>query len=387
MEHGGWRMKKTFCLSIIIFFGIGMTAPDQGSSQDNLVPQVPFNLVYAGGVTHTFFRVEHPRWDAVEFQTSASGAVTLMMSALDGQQIQYLDQEPMVQVRKKFDTSPKPRDYRFAPMKYHLNIDQEGKVEALFVAETDVGKIDAKFLSMGSLKEINQVVDPLNHAMEVIAILHMERDVPGDERSEMLLNGEMIPIKRGHVSFVQGANFGIIFRTDQRVERLVDFRPGRTGWLGARWVFELEGNRVTYSIEKEKDAEGYYEIKRLGNMITQKAWVRPAKGGREVRRVSTYSLVHENKEFVIEFEPALFFPASVEEKKALSSHSDFRAKISNSGWCVNGRVGMKSRAEGKGILTEMDFLPGLPKFLGSRPVFYEIIESPQQYRVIAREGK
>jgi hypothetical protein len=378
-------MKKRCFFAVIIFIGIAVPCP--GGSQEIPIPQVPFNLLYAGGVTHTFFRVEHPQWDAMELQTSASGGVTLLISGLDGQQIHYLDQEPMVQTRKKFDTSPKARDYRFAPIKHYLNIDKEGKVEAFFAAETDLGRIDAKFISLGSLKEINQVVDPLNHAMEVVAILYMEQNVSGNERSEVLLNGKIIPVQRDQVSFVQGANFGIIFRTDQRVERLVDFRPGRTGWLGARWVFELEGNRVTYSIEKEKDAEGYYEIKRLGNMITQKAWVRPAKGGREVRRVSTYSLVHENKEFVIEFEPALFFPASVEEKKALSSHSDFRAKISNSGWCVNGRVGMKSRAEGKGILTEMDFLPGLPKFLGSRPVFYEIIESPQQYRVIAREGK
>jgi hypothetical protein len=87
------------------------------------------------------------------------------------------------------------------------------------------------------------------------------------------------------------------------------------GRLGARWVFDLEGSKVTYSIEKEKDSEGYYEIKRLGNMMIQKAWARPVKGGRELRRVSTYSLVHENKEFIIEFEPALFFPLYTSKRK------------------------------------------------------------------------
>jgi hypothetical protein len=380
-------MIKMFFLSIAILFGIGMIAPFPGRSQEIPVPQVPFNLLYAGGVTHTFFRVEHPQWDAVEFQTTASGGITLLISALDGQQIHYLDQKDMVQVRKRFDTSPKARDYRFAPMKYQIHIDPEGKVEALFVAETDAGRIDAKFLSADSLKEMNQVVDPLNHAMEVVAILHMERNVSGSEKSEVLLDGKTVPVKRDHVSFVQGANFGIIFRTDRRVERLVEFRPGRQGWLGARWVFDLEGSRVTYSIEKEKDAEGYYEIKRLGNMMTQKAWVRPATGGREVKRVSTFSLVHENKEFVIDFDRPLFFPALLRGNEVIRKECDFKAKISNSGWVVKGNVQVMSSGEGDRTRTEIDFLPSFPEFLAQRPIYYEIVESRDRYEVIAKESR
>jgi hypothetical protein len=223
--------------------------------------------------------------------------------------------------------------------------------------------------------------------MEVVAILHMEKTVPGGERTKILLDGKPLKIRWDHVSFVQGANFGIIFRTDKRDERLVAFKLGQDKWIGARWVYDVGGNRATYSIEKEMDSEGYYEIKRLGNMMVQKAWTRPVKEGREVRRVSTYSLVHENKEFIVEFEPPLFFPAHLEEKKVLSGHSDFRVKISNSGWSVNGRVGMESREEGKRIFTGMEFLPLFPRFLSNRPVYYEIIESPERYQVIAREGK
>jgi hypothetical protein len=382
-------MKKMFYLSIPILFWTGFAAPFPGISQEMIYPQVPFNLLYAGGVTHTFFRLEqHPQWDAVEFQTTASGGVTLMISALDGKQIQYLDQEPMVQIRKKFDTSPQPRDYRFAPIKFNLNIDKDGKVEALFIAETDVGRIEAKFFSAGSLKEMNHVADPLNHAMEVIAILHMERNVSGDERSGVLLNEKPLPVKRESVSFVQGANFGIIFRTDQRVEKLIEFKPGRQGLVGARWVYDLGGVKVPYSIEKEKDSDGYYEIKRVGeDRRIQKAWVRPVKGGKEVRRISTYSIVHDNKEFIMEFEPALLFPVFLEEKRVLSAHSAFRVKISNSGWAVNGKVQMLSRKEGSRIFTGVDLLPLSPEFLIKRPIYYEIIESPEQYEITAREGK
>ncbi len=380
-------MNKMIYLMAVVFLGIYFADSCPGISQEIFSPQVPFNLLYAGGVEHTFIRVDHPQWDAVEFQTNASGRGTLLITFLDGRQIHYLDQEPLVQMRRKFDTSVKPRDYRYAPMKYQSKIEKEGTVEVSFSAKTDMGMIEASFFSAGSLKEMNEVTDPFNHAMEVVAILHMEKTAPGGGRTGILLDGKPLKIRWDHVSFVQGANFGIIFRTDQKDERLLQFKPGEKGWVGARWVYDLGGSKVNYSIEREKDSEGYYEIKRLGNMIVQKAWTRPVKGGREVRRVSTYSLVHENKEFIVEFEPPLFFPSHVEGKKALSGHSDFRVKISNSGWSVNGRVGMESREEGKRILTEMEFLPRFPEFLTNRPVYYEIIESPDRYQVIAREGK
>ena len=312
------KMKKMKYLAVLALFGIWLIAPCPGISQEIFSPQVPFNLLYAGGVEHTFIRVDHPQWDAVEFQTNASAGGTLLITFLDGRQIHYLDQEPLVQLRRKFDTSVKPRDYQYAPMKYQSKIEKDGTVEVSFSAKTDMGMIEASFFSAGSLKEMNEVTDPFNHAMEVVAILHMEKTVPGGERTKILLDGKPLKIRWDHVSFVQGANFGIIFRTDQKDERLLQFRPGEKGWVGARWVYDLGGNKVNYSIEKEKDSEGYYEIKRLGNMMVQKAWTRPVNGGREVRRVSTYSLVHENKEFIVEFEPPLFFPAHLEEKKVLS---------------------------------------------------------------------
>jgi hypothetical protein len=71
----------------------------------------------------------------------------------------------------------------------------------------------------------------------------------------------------------------------------------------------------------------------------------------------------------------------------LNAHSDFRVKISNSDWAVSEEVWMESREGGNRIFTEMEFFPLFPKFLSNRPIYYEIIESPQQYQVTARENK
>jgi hypothetical protein len=378
-------MKMMRYVAVLALWGIGSIAPGSGISQDVFYPQVPFNILYAGGVEHTFLRVEHPQWDAVEFQTNASGRVQLLVSLLDGTQIHYLDEEPMVPLRKKFDTGSKPRDYRYAPMEYHSQIGKDGRVKVTASARIGEGKIDVTFFSSEPLKEMNQVVDPLNHAPETIAILHMERTASGDERTVILLDGKPLKTKKGHLSFVQGANFGIIFRTDKRVEKLIQLRPGERGWLGARWVYDLSGNRVTYTIEKEKDSEGYYEVKRVGNMMVQKAWLRPAKEGREVRRVSTYSLVHEDKEFVIQFEPFLFFPSSLEGKGVLKTQTDFRGRISNSGWAFRGRVKMDSTVKTGSLITRLEFLPSFPEFLAKRPIHYEVVESAKQYEVVATE--
>lgn len=380
-------MSKARNFVILILCGVFCAAPGTGASKEIFYPQVPFNLLYAGGVEHTFVRVEHPQWDAVEFQTTASGGVNLLISLLDGMQIHYLDQEPLVQLRRKFDTSPKLRDYRFAPMEYRSKIGKDGTVEVIVSAKTEMGKIDVNFFSTDTLKEINQVVDPLNHAMEVIAVLHIEEGVSGDERTRVLLDGTPLKIRRDHVSFARGANFGIIFRTDRRDEKLLEFKPGQEGWVGARWSYDLGGNRMTYSIEKEKDSEGYYEVKRLGNFMVQKAWMRPAQKGREVKRVSTYSLVHNNKEFIIEFDPPLFFLTSLQGKQVLQSDFSFKAKISNSGWAVRGSVKMVSREEANRIHTEMDFLPSYPEFLAKRPIHYEVIEGVDRYQVIATGGR
>jgi hypothetical protein len=293
----------------------------------------------------------------------------------------------MVPLRRKFDTSSKPRDYRYAPMEYHSQIGKDGTVKVTASAKTDGGKIDVTFFSFEPLKEINQIVDPYNHAPETIPILHMERTVSGDERTMVLLDGKPLKTKKGHVSFVQGANFGIIFRTDERDEKLIQLRPGERGWSGARWVYDVSGNRVTYTIEREKDSEGYYEVKRVGNMMVQKAWLRPAKGGRELRRISTYSLVHENKEFVIEFEPSLFFSSSLEGKGVLKTQSDFKGMISNSGWAFRGRVKMESIEKADRVLTRLEFLPSFPEFLAKRPIYYKVTEGKDRYEVLAMEEK
>jgi hypothetical protein len=374
-------------LTSLILLVVLFPFPCPGISQEVFYPQVPFNILYAGGVEHTFLRVEHPQWDAVEFQTNASGRVQLLVSLLDGTQIHYLDEEPMVELRKKFDTSSKPRDYRYAPMEYHSQIGKDGTVKVTASAKTEGGKIDVTFFSSEPLKEMNQVVDPFNHAPETIPVLHMERTASGDERTTVLFDGKPLKTKKGHVSFVQGANFGIIFRTDKRVEKLVQFRPGEKGWSGARWVYDLSGNRVTYTIEKEEDSEGYYEVKRVGNMMVQKAWLRLAKGGRVVRRISTYSLVHENKEFVIQFEPSLFFPSSLQGKGVLRGQSDFRGRISNSGWAFGGRVEMESTEKADRVQTMLEFLPSFPEFLAKRPVYYKVMEGKDRYEVLAVEEK
>ncbi len=372
---------------ILLFLILFVAAQGTGVCQQVFNPQVPLHILYAGGVEHTFIRIEHPEWDAVEFQTTASGGVQLLISLRNGNQIHYLDQEQLVQMRRKFDTSSKSRDYRYAPMRYHSKIEKDGTVGVSFSAETDMGKIEASFSSVGSLKEMNEVTDPFNHAMEVIPILYLEKTVPGSERTRVLLDGKPLKIRWDYLSFVQGANFGIIFREDQRKEKLLEFKLGEQGWVGACWVYDVAGNRVTYSIEKEKDSEGFYEVKRLGNMIIQKAWIRPAQGGREVKRISTYSLVHDSKEFVIEFERPLFFPALLLENQILRSELGFKAKIFNSGWAVTGRVKMASWKEDHRIHTEMDFLPSFPEFLAKRPIYYEVSESQDRYEVTAKEVK
>ena len=380
-------MKEMKCLLGLLLCGAFFMTPASGICQEVFYPQVPFNILYAGGVEHTFIRIEHPQWDAVEFQTTSAGRVQLLISLLDGNQIHYLDEEPLVQIRRKFDTSSKARDYRYAAMKYHSQIEKEGTVGVSFSAETDLGKIEGSFSSAGSLKEMNEVTDPFNHAMEVIPVLYLEKTVPGSKETRVLLDGKPLKIRWDYVSFVQGANFGIIFRTDHRKEKLLDFKPGEKSWVGARWVYDVGGNRVTYSIEKEKDSEGFYEVKRLGNMIVQKAWIRPDGKGRYVKRVSTYSLVHDNKEFVIEFDSPLFFPAMLLENQILRSRLSFKAKISNSGWAVRGKVKMASWKENNQVHSEMEFLPSFPEFLAKRPIYYEVIESKDRYEVIAKEVK
>lgn len=371
---------------ILLFLVLSVAAsPGTAMCKQAFNAQVPFNILYAGGVEHTFIRIEHPQWDAVEFQTTASGGVQLLISLRDGNQIHYLDQEQLVQLRRKFDTSSRSRDYRYAPMKYHSKIEKDGTVEVSFSAETDMGKIEATFSSAGPLKEMNDVTDPFNHAMEVIPVLYLEKTVPGSQRTSVLLDGKPLKIRWDYLSFVQGANFGIIFRAEQRKEKLLEFKPGEKNWVGARWVYDVGGNRVTYSIEKEKDSEGFYEVKRLGNMIVQKAWVRPGEKGRQVKRVSTYSLVHDNKEFVIEFDSPLFLPTMLLENEILRSELGFKARISNSGWAVWGKIRMVSWKEDQRIRTEMEFLPSFPEFLSKRPIYYVMSEGKDRFEVIAKE--
>jgi hypothetical protein len=122
-------------------------------------------------------------------------------------------------------------------------------------------------------------------------------------------------------------------------------------------------------------------------MMVQKAWLRPAKGGRELRRISTYSLVHENKEFVIEFEPSLFFSSSLEGKGVLKTQSDFKGMISNSGWAFRGRVKMESIEKADRVLTRLEFLPSFPEFLAKRPIYYKVMEGKDRYEVLAMEEK
>ena len=376
---------KTWIFSLApILFMVSWTIAHAGVSKELFYPQVPFNLLYAGGVEHTFIRLEHPQWDAAEFHTNASGGVIFLITLLDGTQIHYLDQEPLVQMRRKFDTSSKARNYRYAPMECRSKIGKDG-VEVTFWAKTDLGNFKVNFHSSGPLKELNQAVDPYNHSMEVIPILYMEKTVSGDEKTDILLDGKPLKIKKGEVSFTQGAHFGIIFRTDQRDEKRIEFVPGQGEWMGARWIYDLQETRVTYSIEKEKDSEGYYEVKRLGNNMVQKAWLRPVEKGREVKRISTYSLVHDNREFIVEFEPPLFFPVTLQERETLENSFDFKVKISNSPWVARGRVKMVSKEETGEIRTVIDLVTTSPEFLAKRPIRYEVTESAQRYQVIATE--
>jgi hypothetical protein len=112
--------------------------------------------------------------------------------------------------------------------------------------------------------------------------------------------------------------------------------------------------------------------------------MRPVENGRELKRVSTYSLVHADKEFFIEFDPPLFSPVSVKERE-LESRSTWRAKISSSGWDAGGEIKSVSRSSGEGLVTEIDFLPSYPEFLSIRPIHYRIIEDQNEYKVVATE--
>jgi hypothetical protein len=360
---------------------ISTTFAGVGLCEERFDPNFPFNLLYSGGVECTFIRVEHPEWDAVEFMTTSSGGINLMMSLLDGYQIHYMDDRELVQIRKKFDTSSKPRDYRYAPMDYQSNISKGGLVEVRFQADTDRGEMAVHFTSDGALKELNRVVDPLNHAMEVIPILYNEKVASGDEKTHVMTDGKSVPIKSAN--FTLGANYGIIYRTDKRIETLERFFPGREGLAGARWLYSVDGKMATFTISKPKDVEEFYEVKRLSDFV-QKAWMRPVENGRQLKRVSTYSLVHAGKEFIIEFNPPLFFPVSVKEK-ALEASSIWRAKISTSGWDAGGEINMVSRSSEKALVTEIDFLPAYPEFLARRPIHYRIIEDKNKYTVIAAE--
>jgi hypothetical protein len=377
-------MKALKVFSILILLSGLLVIHPLEAAEQTFYPQVPFNFLYAGGVECSFIRVHHPQWDAVEFMTTASGGISLMNSMLDGIQVHYLHDKDLVQLRKQFDTSSKPRDYRYAPMEYQSKIGEDGRVEIVFTAKTDLGRFDVSFFSSNSLKEMNHVVNPLNHAMEVIPILYMEKTVGGDDRTRVLLDDK--PLKIKSKSFTLGANYGIIYRTDKRIEKLEKFRPGYEGLVGTRWLYDVDGRRVTYSISKDRDTEGYYEVKRLAGFV-QKAWVRPSDKGREVKKISTYSLVHDNKEFIIEFNPPLFFPSTMQGKPSFRSYSDFRAKISNSGWDVKGNVKVMSKGTTGGMDHDVEFLPTFPEFLAKRPVFYKVSEGANFYKVFAMEER
>jgi len=370
---------KRFGMLLLLIISTALAA--EGLCEEKFYPNFPFNFLYSGGVECAFIRVEHPEWDAVEFMTTASGGINLMMSLLDGYQIHYMDDRDLVEIRKKFDTSSKPRDYRYAPMEYTSNISKSGLVEVRFKADTDIGEIVVHFTSDGALKELNRVVDPLNHAMEVIPILYNEKAAPGDEKTRVMKDGKPVEIKSAN--FTLGANYGIIYRTDKRVEKLERFFPGRKGLAGARWLYDVDGRMVTFSISKDRDAEGFYEVKRLCDFV-QKAWMHPVESGRELKRLSTYSLVHADKEFFIEFDPPLFFPVSVKGRE-LETRSTWRAKISNSGWDAGGEIKLVSRSFGEGLVTEINFLPSYPEFLSIRPIHYRIIEDQNEYKVVATE--
>jgi hypothetical protein len=374
-------MKNAKRFGMLLGFILSMTFSVEGLCEEKFYPNFPFNFLYSGGVECAFIRVEHPEWDAVEFMTTASGGISLMMSLLDGYQIHYMDDRDLVEIRKKFDTSSKPRDYRYAPMEYKSNISKDGLVEVRFKADTDIGEIVVHFISDGALKELNQVVNPLNHAMEVIPILYNEKAAQGDEKTRVMGDGK--PVKIKSANFTLGANYGIIYRTDKRVEKLERFFPGRKGLVGARWLYEVDGRMVTFSVSKDRDAEGFYEVKRLSEFV-QKAWMCPVENGRKLKRLSTYSLVHADKEFFIEFDPPLFFPVSV-KGKALETRSTWRAKISNSDWDAGGEIKMISRSSGEGLVSEIDFLPLHPEFLSIRPIHYRIIGDEKEYKVVATE--
>jgi hypothetical protein len=98
-------------------------------------------------------------------------------------------------------------------------------------------------------------------------------------------------------------------------------------------------------------------------------------------------LVHENKEFVIQFEPSLFFPSSLEGKEVLKTQSDFKGMISNSGWAFGGRVEMESTEKADRVQTTLEFLPSFPEFLAKRPIYYKMMEGKDRYEVLAVEEK
>jgi hypothetical protein len=374
-------MQNSKRFGMFLLLMISTTFAVEGLCKERFYPNFPFNFLYSGGVECAFIRVEHPEWDAVEFMTTASGGISLMMSLLDGYQIHYMDDQDLVEIRKKFDTSSKPRDYRYAPMEYESNISKGGQAEVRFKADTDIGEVVVHFTSDGTLEELNRVVNPLNHAMEVIPILYNEKAAPGDEKTRVMKDGKPVEIKSAN--FTLGANYGIIYRTDKRVEKFERFFPGRKGLVGARWLYNVDGKMATFTISKDRDAEGFYEVKRLCDFV-QKGWMRPVENGRELKRLSTYSLVHANKEFFIEFDPPLFFPVYV-KGKALETRATWRAKISNSGWDAGGEIKLVSRSSREGIVTEIDFLPSYPDFLSIRPIHYRIVEDENEYKVVATE--
>jgi hypothetical protein len=288
-----------------------------------------------------------------------------------------------VEIRKRSDTGSKPRDYRYAPMGYQSEIGEDGLVEATFSATTDMGDIDVHFASTGSLSVMNKVVDPLNHAMEVIPILYLEKQVAGNEKTRVHHRGRPVTIRSSN--FTLGANYGIIFRTDKRIESLKRYMPGRKGLIGSRWIYDFQGGTASYSISKQKDEEGYYEIKRLTNFV-QKAWIHPLKNAKRLKKISTYSLAHRSKEFMIVFDPPLSFPKNIEGDAVIRGTSKFKSKISNSGWDVQGKVEMKSLKKADQVRHLLEFYPQYPAFLAKRSTFYDVYDSAQRYEVNAKEG-
>jgi hypothetical protein len=69
----------------------------------------------------------------------------------------------------------------------------------------------------------------------------------------------------------------------------------------------------------------------------------------------------------------------------LKAQTDFRGRISNSGWAFSGRVKMESAVKADSLITTLEFLPSFPEFLAKRPIHYEVVESAKRYEVVATE--